>query len=55
VVVLRDANIEVADMRVGLLTGGGGLSGVDVSDDNDVDMCLFLSAKKKQISKKSTM
>jgi hypothetical protein len=25
------------------LTGGGGLAGVDVSDDNDVDMSLFLT------------
>jgi hypothetical protein len=25
------------------LTGGGGLAGVDVSDDDDVDMSLFLT------------
>lgn len=28
----------------GLTTGGGGLAGVDVSDDNDVDVSLFLTA-----------
>jgi len=28
-----------------MLTGSGGLAGVDVSDDNDVDMSLFLTEK----------
>ncbi len=32
------------------LTGGGGFAGVDVSDDDDVDMSLFLTAKMKDMS-----
>lgn len=30
-----------------MLTGSGRLSGVDVSDDNDVDVRLLLTAKKR--------
>jgi hypothetical protein len=34
-----------ADAWRGRLTAGGGrLAGVDVADDDDVDMCLFLTA-----------
>jgi hypothetical protein len=29
-----------------LLTGGGGLAGVDVADDDDVDVSLLLTVRK---------
>ena len=32
------------------LTGGGGLAGVDVSDDDDVDMSLFLTKMIEDMS-----
>ena len=28
------------------LTGSGGLAGVDMADDDDVDMSLFLTVKR---------
>lgn len=31
-----------------VLTSGGGLSGIDVADDHDVDMSLLLTAWRKQ-------
>jgi hypothetical protein len=32
------------------VTGSGGLSGVDVSDDNDVNVKLFLSVSRIDVS-----
>lgn len=32
------------------LTSGGGLAGVDVSDDDDVDMSLFLTVEMEDMS-----
>lgn len=32
------------------LTSGGGLAGVDVSDDDDVDMSLFLTTRAEDMS-----
>ena len=34
---------HLQDSRGKLTTGGGGLARVDVSDDNDVDVSLFLT------------
>jgi len=34
---------------VNFLTGSGGLAGVDVSDDNDVDMHLFFTVQAVSI------
>jgi hypothetical protein len=32
------------------LTSGGGLAGVDVSDDDDVDMSLFLTVEETMLA-----
>jgi hypothetical protein len=37
----------------GQLTGGGGLAGIDVADNDHVDVHLFLTAKKRTVSEKS--
>ena len=39
----------VIDAR-GLLTGGGGLSGIDVADNDHVDVHLFLTRKERIVS-----
>jgi hypothetical protein len=35
------------------LTSGGGLSGIDVADNDDVDVHLFLTGKKRSVSQES--
>jgi len=35
----------------GLLTGGGGLAGIDVADNDHVDMHLFLTARRRHVSR----
>ena len=42
---LLDGTLVNTTALVDQVTGGGGLAGVDVADDDDVDMSLFLSAK----------
>jgi hypothetical protein len=34
----------------GLLTGGGGLSGIDVADNDHVDVHLFLTAEGDELA-----
>ena len=40
---LLDGPLVDTSALVDQVTSGGGLAGVDVSDDNDVDMSLFLA------------
>ena len=40
---LLNSTLVNATALVDQVTGGGGLAGVDVSDDDDVDMSLFLT------------
>ena len=40
---LLDGSLVDTSALVDQVTGGGGLAGVDVTDDNDVDMSLFLA------------
>lgn len=37
----------------GLLTGSGGLARIDVADNDHVDVHLFLTARRRQVSDKS--
>ena len=37
----------------GKLTGGGGFAGIDVADNDHVDVHLFLTAERWQVSKES--
>ena len=36
-----------------MLTGGGGLAGIDVADNDHVDVHLFLTARRPEVSDKS--
>ena len=40
---LLDGSLVNSSALVDQMTSGGGLAGVDVSDDNNVDMSLFLA------------
>ena len=40
---LLDGSLVDTSALVDQVTGGGGLAGVDVTDDDDVDMSLFLA------------
>jgi hypothetical protein len=37
----------------GLLTGGGRLAGIDVADNDHVDVHLFLAAERRDVSQES--
>ena len=40
----------IARGRVSRLTSGGGLAGIDMADNDDVDMSLLLTAERRQVS-----
>ena len=43
---LLDGTLVDTSALVDQVTGGGGLAGIDVSDDDDVDMSLLLTARQ---------
>jgi hypothetical protein len=51
-VCVRRRAMNMSLMR-GVLTGGGGLAGIDVADNDHVDVHLFLTAERPEVSKQS--
>lgn len=47
--MFRECDVVIWDVQLPL-TSGGGLAGIDVSDNDDVDMSLFLTIERVDMS-----